>query len=572
MRQNLAPFFPLLQWLPAYDRRDLRGDLQAGLTVGVMLIPQSMAYALLAGLPPIYGLYASLVPLCVYPLLGTSRQLAVGTIAIDMLIVGAALHPLAAPQSPAYIELAILLALMVGTLQILMGLARMGFLVNLLSRPVITGFTSAAALIIGFSQLEYLLGLPLPRTSYVHLLLWEAVQHLGDVQLLPLALGGAAIGLLLGLQHWRPTLPAQLVAVVFGIAAAWGLHLDARGLDIVGAIPTGLPSFAVPTAGPATFRTLLPTAITLALVQFMNIISLGKVFAARNRYTIRPSQELLAVGAANVLGSLFRSMPVSGSFSRTAVNAQAGARTPLANGVAALLIVLTLLFLTPLFYYLPTAVLAAIIMVAAFGLLNLREMRYLYRTKRIDGGIALFTFTVTLLVGIQEGILLGIGASVVALMYRISRPNVAILGHLPGTRSFRDVRRHREAASLPGILMIRIDASFSFANAEYLRDMILEEIRQTHETPTAVVLDASSINDLDTTAVGILGTVAEVLAERGVALYFGGVKTPVLHVMQRSGFYDQLGADHFFLSPHRAVKHIMDARGDVDGYLTAVSP
>lgn len=566
---QIGNIFVITKWLPGYTRTDFFGDLLAGVTVGVMLIPQSMAYAMLAGLPPIYGLYASVVPLLVYPIFGSSRHLAVGIVAVDMLIVAAGLSTIAEPGSTRYIELAILLALMAGLLQIMMGAARLGFLVNLLSRPVITGFSSAAALVIAFSQLGNLLGISLSQTQYIHILIWEAVTQFENIRVIVLTLGLGAIFLLILLRRWKPLFPAPLAAVVLGIAVVWWFALYERGVAIVGDIPTGLPRPSFPEIDLVSVRTLIPTAITLALVQFMTVISLGKVFAARNRYSIRANRELLAIGAANFFGSIFRGLPVSGSFSRTAVNAQAGARTPLANIFAAGVVILTLLFLTPLFYYLPVPVLAAIIMVAASGLLDLKEMRALLRTKRIDGVLTIVTFFTTLIIGIQQGVLIGIMASVVAIMYRISRPYVAILGHLPGTRSFRDLRRYPDAHPMEGILMLRVDASFSFANAEFVKDLILERSEKGDDF-RAVIIDASSINDLDTTAVAVLFAVAEILRERGVELYFGGVKDQVQDVMVRSGLYEKLGADHFFLSPHRAVKSVLSRWGKSEEYLENV--
>lgn len=555
----MKDLFPIATWLPLYRARDLRGDLVAGLTVGVMLIPQSMAYAILAGVPPIYGLYASLIPLLVYPLFGTSRQLAVGTIAIDMLIVAAGLGVLAEPGSGPYIALAILLAAMAGVIQIAMGVARLGFVVNLLSRPVITGFASAAALIIAASQLDSLLGIPLPRAQQLHLVLWNAIPHLGEVHLLTLAMGLAAVFVLLVLKRWLPRVPGPLVVVAIGIIVTWKWQLNGQGIAIVGTIPSGLPVPALPLLDGAALGSLWSTALTLALVQFMTVISLGKVFAARHRYTIQPNQELFAIGAANLAGSLFRGIPVSGSFSRTAINADTGARTPLANVFAALLIGLTLLFLTTLFIYLPIPMLAAIIIVAAIGLFDFREMVALWRVKRTDGAIAALTFLVTLFVGIQEGVLTGVAASVVAIMYRISRPNVAELGYVREDQVFRDRNRHADAESLAGILLLRVDASFSFANAEFIRDLLLT---RTQEEPSiqAVILDARSINDLDTTAAATLIAVAETLRERGVALYFGGVKEAVQDTMRKSDVYAHLGEEYFFATPDDAARHIIELR------------
>lgn len=566
----LKRFSTRTQGLRNYARTALRGDLVAGLTVGVMLIPMSMAYAVLAGLPPIYGLYASLVPLLIYPIFGTSRHLAVGTVALDMVIVAVGLGALAEPGSARYIELAVLLAMMVGALQMFIGVARLGFVVNLLSRPVIVGFTSAAVLIIGFSQLGNLLGVRLPQTQQVFVMVRETIRQAGQIKPWSVALGAGGIALLVGLGRWKRLIPGALVVVVLGTLVVWGLEMDQQGVAIVGAIPTGLPTPALPALDASTVQALLPTALALVLVQFLSVVSLGKIFAARHRYWIQPNRELFAIGAANFFGSFFRSLPVSGSFSRTAVNEQAGARTPLANVVAAGLVALTLAFLTPLFYYLPVPILAAIIIVAVFSLLDVGEIRYLIRAKRIDGGLAILTFLATFFIGILQGILIGVVASVVAVMYRLSRPNIAVLGHLPDTRSFREIDRHSDAEPIDGILLLRVDASFSFANAEYLKDFILEASRAEDSPVRAVVIDASTMNDLDMTAVGVLMFVAETLRERGIDLYISGVKGAAKDVAHRSGLVDAVGPDHFFLSPHRAVKHILAGWGRVDDYLETV--
>ncbi len=562
--------FHVLTWLRYYSRADLRGDVTAGLTVGVMLIPQGMAYAVLAGVAPIYGLYASLVPLIVYPIFGTSRHLAVGITAIDMLILTAGLVDKADLGSAEYVQLALILAMMVGAIQMLMGVARLGFVVNLLSRPVISGFTAAAALTIGISQLKNLLRIDLPRTPDVFTLVAETLEQILEVHPLSFAIGGAGIVVLVILRRYLPLAPGSLIAVAIGTAAVWFFKLADQGVEIVGTVPTGLPSPQFSGLSITTLRDLLPTAITLSLVQFMSVISLGKVFSAKHRYSVNANKELFALGALNFVGSFFRSVPVSGSFSRSAVADLAGARTPMTNVVAAILIVLTLLFLTPLFYFLPIPIFASIIMVAAFGMIDHKELTFLLKAKKIDGGIAILTFLATLVIGIEEGVLIGIAASVTAIMYRISRPNVAVLGHLPGTRSFRDIRRNPNAEVFEGILILRVDASFSFANAEFLQDLILEESAPDDHDIRAVVIDASSINDLDTTAATVLATVTRTLKERGLELYFGGVKGRVRDVMSRCGFEELLGDEHFFLSPHRAVISILRSWDRADDYLDTV--
>jgi SulP family sulfate permease len=553
--EYITAIFHFTNWLQEYSWEDARSDALAGLTVGVMLIPQSMAYATLAGMPPIYGLYASLVPLLIYPLFGTARKLAIGTVAIDMVLIAAGLGGLAAAGSSEYIALAILLTAMVGVLQIMMGMARLGFVVNLLSRPVIAGFITAAPVIIAFSQLGNLLGLSLQHTQDVFVLLQAAVDNFHSVHGYTTAVGVGAIVILMGFRRWKPLFPAALFVVVAGILLSWLADLPELGVAVIGEIPTGLPDFSAPAVSWDSIKDLFPTAVTLALVQFMNVMSLGKVFTSRGQHM--PNKELLAIGASNLGGSFFQSIPVSGSFSRTAVNAQAGARTPLADVFAAALIGLTLLILTPLFRLLPMPVLAAIVVAACFNLVDVDELVYLFRAKRRDGMIALLTIVTVLTVGIQEGILIGIGASLFAVLYRMSRPNVAELGHVPGTRQFRDVSRFPEAETISGIFIIRMDASFSFANAEYLKDRMLGAAKENDPPVRALVIDASSVNDLDTTAVSTLADVVDTLADEDIALYFTGMTGPVRDTLLRSGLKEKVGEENFFLSPHRAVRHIL---------------
>ena len=565
VRDWFRGLFLHLEWLDGYDRSDARGDAVAGLTVGAILVPQSMAYAVIAGMPPIYGLYAGLLPLLAYPLLGTSRQLAVGPIAIDMLIVAAGVGALAAPGSARYVTLTIALAAGVGFMQIGMSALRLGFIADLLARPVISGFTSAAALIIGFSQLGNLLGVDLPRSEFVHVLVREAVQRAGEVHGPSLALGLGCLALIAALQRWKPSAPDALVVTVLGTLLTWALELEAWGVAVIGSVPTGLPAPAWPLVSPGDLRDLLPTVLTLALVQFMSVASLGRVFAARHGYAVRPNRELLAVGAANALGSVFRALPVSGSFSRSAINDRAGARSPLANVAAALVVVLTLLVLTPLFYYLPYPALAAIIIMAAVGLVDVSELRALYYAKRRDGLLAVFTALTTLVVGIQEGLLLGVAASVLLVLYQVSRPNMVELGHLPGTHSFRDRKRRPGVKLVNDLLLLRVDASFSFANAEAFKDFILEKSRSEDRSFRAVLIDGSSINDLDTTGVAALETVLESLNDQDIELHLAGLIGPVRETLDRSGLRRRVGEDYFHRSLYEGVVYLLERWDAEDG-------
>jgi SulP family sulfate permease len=523
-----------------------------------------MAYAVIAGLPPIYGLYAALIPLLVYPFLGTSRQLITGPVAIDMLIVATGVSMLAAPGSVRYVVLAVLLAGLVGLIQIGMGAVRLGFLADLLSRPVIAGFTAAAALIIGFSQLGNLLGMELARSQYVHELIGGAWQQASAIHPISLAIGVVSIGLLVGIRRWRPLWPEALIVVVGATLVTWAFGLGEQGVTVIGEIPSGLPDAELPALQWSDVTGLLPTALTLALVQFMSVVSLGRVFAARHNTTIDANQELVAVGTANVVGSFFQSIPVSGSFSRSAVNDQAGGRTPLSNVIAAGLVGLTLLFLTPLFYYLPMPALAAIIMVAAAGLVDVQEMMYLFRTRKREGAIALFTFVCTLVIGIQEGIVLGIGASIVAILYRVSRPKMAELGHIEDTRSFHDVARFSKATTIEGLLILRVNAAFSFANAKHFRSFILDKSARSEHALEGIIIDGASINDIDTTAIEALEDIVDQLEEQGIELYFTGLIGPVRDLLRRSGLYERIGADHFFENLHEAVMYILAEQDEVD--------
>jgi SulP family sulfate permease len=368
-----------------------------------------------------------------------------------------------------------------------------------------------------------------------------------------------------GLPRWKPLLPEALVVAVAATLASWYYGFADAGVAVIGSIPGGLPmpNATLPSVG--DLRALLPAAGTLALVQFLNVITLGRTFAARHGYTIDANRELMGIGTANVVGSLFRSIPISGSFSRSAVNDRAGARTPLANVFAGCVIALTLLFLTPLFYHLPMPALAAIIIVSGVGLIDVDEVKALFRARRRDGSIALFTTACTLIVGIQEGIILGIAASMVAVLYRISRPNMAELGHVPGTRLFRDRERFPQAVRIQDVMVLRVDAAFSFANAEYFKDFILEKGEAEGRTVQVVVVDGTSINALDTTAIRALESTVEALEKKGIELHLSGLIGPVREVVRRSGLHDLIGENFFHMDPHDAVVSILQRWDQADG-------
>jgi sulfate permease, SulP family len=420
-RTGLARVLPLLGWLRGYRRATFRHDLVAGLTVAVMLVPQSMAYAALAGLPPVTGLYAATVPLLAYALLGTSGSLAVGPVAITALMTGAALAPVAGGDPARYAALAGLLAVLVGGLLLVMGLARLGSLVRFLSRPVLIGFTSAAAIIIAASQLKDLFGMQAERAGTFPAIVASVWDAAGTVHWLTTSVAAAAVVSLLALRRFAPRLPGPLLVVAAATAASAALAFGDRGVAILTEVPAGLPLPALPTVSAADVGALLPAAVAIALVAYLEGIAVAKALAARSRQRVDPGRELVAVGAANVSAGLFQAFPVAGGFSRSVVNFAAGARTPVATLVTALVVVLTAALLTPGFYHLPHAVLAAIVVVAVLGLVDVRGAREAWHTRRADGAVVALTFVTTLLVGIEPGLAAGIGASLAVFLWRSLR-------------------------------------------------------------------------------------------------------------------------------------------------------
>jgi len=553
MRTTLHRIFPLLAQLgPDYLSTSLRGDLTAGLTTAIMLIPQAMAYAMLAGLEPIVGLYASTLPLLVYGLLGTSRQLAVGPVAMVSLLVASGVGALAGDDLATYTALAATLALMVGVMQWAMGMFRMGFLVKFLSHPVIAGFTSAAALIIGFSQLKHVLGVPIPRSHHFYETVWHAIELLPDTNLVALAISAVSVVALVALKRFAPGFPRFLLVVVAGALAVWGLGLEGT-VGIVGEVPSGLPRPSAPALGIGELQSLLPTAITIALVGFMESISVAKNFARQNRYEVDADQELKALGLANVVGSAFQAYPVTGGFSRTAVNAQAGARTGVASLVTAAVVVVTLLFLTPLFYYLPKAVLASIIMTAVFGLVDVAEARHLWRVSRSDLASMGLTFVATLTLGIEQGILLGVAGSLVWFIWSTSRPHVAKLGRVPGTTIYRNLARYPDAVIPDGIVALRIDAPLYFANTAFLKETIMGAVSDDTDH---LVVDCKAIGSVDAQALSAIEEIIDELSHRGIRLWVAGVRGPVRDALDAAHLLDETTRQQMVERVHEAIDRI----------------
>lgn len=552
---KIKKFFPILDWLPNYKKEFFKNDLGAGLSVGIMLIPQGIAYAMIAGLPPIYGLYTALIPQMVYAIFGTSRQLSVGPVAMDSLIVASGVATLAEIGTAHFIEFAILLAFIMGVLQVLFGIFKLGFLVNFLSRPIISGFTSAAALIIGLSQLKHLLGIDLQRNNKIHSLVFDALQHIKDTNLITLAIGIISILVLVFFKRFSKKMPATLVLAVLGILIVKFFNLDQIGVKIVGDIPSGLPNFIIPSFEKQTLIDLLPIALTLSFIAFLEAISVAKAIELKhNDYKVIPNQELIALGMGNIVGSFFQTYPATGGFSRTAVNNLAGAKTPMAAIISGSVVGLTLLFFTPVFYYLPEAVLAAIIIVAVFGLIDFTVPKQLLKFSKRELAILNITFLITATFGIKEGIFAGVVLSLGMLIYTSAKPHIAILGRIPNTHFYRNIKRFEGLLiTSEEMLIVRFDAQLFFANVQYFKDKLETSVTEKGEKLKLVIIDGESINSIDSSGVYMLNDVITKYRSKNIDIAFTAMKGPVRDVLEKSGIIKKIGYQNCFLSIQEAV-------------------
>jgi SulP family sulfate permease len=562
-------YLPFLDWLVHYRRQDLVGDLLGGVIVAIMLVPQGMAYAMLAGLPPKVGLYASIVPLIIYGLLGTSRTLAVGPVAIVSLLVASGVAPLAESGSAEYLQLALTLAFMVAIIQFIMGVVRAGFLVNFLSHPVVSGFTSGAAIVIGFSQLKHLIGVNIPRTEYFYEQVLYAAKHLLESNVFTLIIGLGGIAILLYFQRGlskhleKAGLPESvivpvsksgpLVVVLLGTVSVVALNLfDWAGVNIVGVVPAGLPPITLPVFDFDVWQLLLPTALAISFVGFMESISVAKSLASKRRQKVDADQELVALGAANFGAAFTSGYPVTGGFSRSSVNFISGANTGLASIITAGLVALTVIFLTPLFYYLPNAVLAAIIMVAVFGLIDVKTFRHVWKYSKADAASLIVTFVAVLAVGVETGVLMGVAAAVLLFLWRTSRPHMAEVGRIGNTETYRNVERH-EVETWPQTAAIRVDESLYFANTKYLEDVVLQMVADRPDLKNLVLIGIA-VNDIDASALETLESLNQELHDAGVELHLAGFKGPITDRLKDIGFIDHIGPGRVHLSTHDAMK------------------
>ncbi|SHH79884.1 SulP family inorganic anion transporter [Virgibacillus chiguensis] len=552
MWKKLVPAF---DWLPNYNRSDFSGDLSAGLIVAIMLIPQGMAYAMLAGLDPVIGLYASTIPLIIYALFGTSRQLAVGPVAMVSLLVLSGVSTLAEPGSSEYVSLVLLLMLMVGLIQLLLGVLKLGFLVNFLSHAVISGFTSAAAIIIGLSQLKDLTGVTYESgKSEVFLLIGEAVKRISEINPITITIGIGSIVLLILFKKYVKKIPGPIVVVTISILAVYVFNLYEDGVSIVGQVPKGLPAFSFPTFTMDSIVALLPIAFTITFVGFMESIAMAKAIAAKEKYKVNANQELIGLGLANVGGSFFSAYPVTGGFSRSAVNYQAGARTPLASIITAVLIMLTLLFFTDLFYYLPKAVLAAIIMVAVYSLIDFHEAKNLFQLNRADGWTWILTFLATLVFGIQTGILIGIVFSLLVYVGKNAYPHIAELGFVESRGVYKNKQRYPDAMDDPEVIIFRVDADLFFANMSFVEDKLCNRLAEKPDTKY-IIMDFSGVNSMDAVSIHSLEEMMQTCKQHTQFL-FAGIKGPVMDVLEKANWNKKYHQLIHYITIEEAVKAI----------------
>lgn len=693
MHKRLARLLPFLSWQPLRGET-LKADLMAGITVALVLIPQSMAYAQLAGLPAYYGLYAAFLPGIIAALWGSSAQLATGPVAVVSLLTASALAPLAASGSEQFIALAILLAMLVGLLQLALGLLKLGALVNFLSHPVITGFTNAAAIIIGLSQLNKLFGVSMGRSEHFIQDIWGVLLQIGETHLPTLSMGAAAFAIMLALKKWAPRMPNVLIAVALTTLASWSIdfehnstgkienimdarvrtladeyqHTEARiiglkggmdalaaelkqyrgsvsdgqeaaalrykiellqleldnarnenrnnsralrkfifeqvsangahparlhligqvpqgersdgyrwrigklhndelkligGGEVVGSVPSGLPEFSRPDISWNAVAALLSSALVISLVGFMEAVSVAKAMAAKTKQRIDPNQELLGQGLSNLVGSFSQSFPVSGSFSRSAVNLNAGARSGMSSVFASIIVLLTLLFLTPLLYHLPQAVLAAVIMMAVSGLINFKAVKHAWQAHRHDGVAAIVTFAATLAFAphLDKGILIGAGVAIILYLYRTMKPRVAILArHSDGT--LRDAKVHNLPTS-EHIIAMRYDGSLYFANVSYFEDTILEAVAHSPQARYLLVV-GNGINQLDASGEEVIQHLVQRLRGNGVTVVFSGLKKQVLDIMRQTRLFELIAEENIFANEDMALDEIfkrLDAEG-----------
>ncbi|KAI4351112.1 hypothetical protein L6164_005497 [Bauhinia variegata] len=577
-------FLPCFRWMRTYKWREyFQVDLMAGITVGVMLVPQSMSYAKLAGLQPIYGLYSGFVPIFVYALFGSSRQLAVGPVALVSLLVSNVLGSIADSSSELYTQLAILLALMVGILECIMGLLRLGWLIRFISHSVISGFTTASAVVIGLSQAKYFLGYDISKSSKIVPLIKSIIAGADKFSWPPFVMGSVILTILLVMKHLGKSRKhlrfmragGPLTAVVVGTVFVKIFHPSS--ISLVGDIPEGLPSFSIPKAFECA-KSLIPTAFLITGVAILESVGIAKALAAKNGYELDSNQELFGLGVANVLGSFFSAYPTTGSFSRSAVNHESGAKSGISGIVSGIIITCALLFLTPLFRYIPQCTLAAIVISAVIGLVDYEEAIFLWGVDKKDFLLWTITATTTLFLGIEIGVLVGVGVSLAFVIHESANPHIAVLGRLPGTTVYRNVKQYPEAYTYNGIVIVRIDAPIYFANTSYIKDRLREyeldvDSSKRHgpevERIYFVILEMAPVTYIDSSAVQALKDLYQEYKLRDIQIAISNPNPEVLLTLSRAGVMELIGKEWYFVRVHDAVQvclqHVQSLKGSSSG-------
>ena len=561
---KLAKYLPILVWGRTYNRSTLSNDLLAAVIVTIMLTPQSLAYALLAGLPPQMGLYASMLPIILYAIFGTSRALAVGPVAVISLLTAAAIGRIAVPGSAEYILAAITLAFLSGLILLALGLFRLGFLANFLSHPVIAGFITATGIIIAASQLKHIFGIAAHGHTLPDLV-GSLVHNLSQANVITTLIGVLTIGFLLWTRNGLLSLliglgvagriagviakTGPVAAIITTTLIVWWLDLNALGVQVVGDIPRGLPPLTLPSFSIDMWGTIIGAAILISVIGFVESVSVAHTLAAKKRQRIDPDQELIGLGAANLAASFTGGFPVTGGFSRSIVNYDAGSNTPASGAYTAIGLAGVSLFLTPLIYNLPKATLAATIIVATLSLVNFSVLKKSWYYSKVDFAAVSATMSITLLLGVELGITAGVSISILIHLYRTSRPHMAVVGQVPKTAHYRNVLRH-DVLTSPAILTIRVDESLYFANARFLEDRIYQEVAKKPELQH-VVLMCSAVNIIDMSALESLEAINERLKATGVTFHFSEVKSPVMDRLNKTEFLDILSGE-IFLSQHQA--------------------
>ncbi|WP_271078756.1 SulP family inorganic anion transporter [Aurantiacibacter sp. MUD61] len=567
-------YFPILEWGRGYSRAILTDDLVAAVIVTIMLIPQSLAYALLAGLPPVVGLYASILPLVAYAIFGTSRTLAVGPVAVISLMTASAAGAVAAQGTAEYLEAAITLAFLSGIMLAVLGFLRAGFLANLLSHPVISGFITASGILIATSQLKHILGISAGGDNWPTMLASLAAS-IGETNLWTLAVGVPATLFLFWVRKgMKRSLLATgmnaraadiaikagpVLAVAVTILAAIAFNLAEKGVNLVGEIPAGLPPFALASTDLSLIEQLWVPALLISIIGFVESVSVAQTLAAKRRQRIAPDQELIGLGASNIASAFSGGYPVTGGFARSVVNFDAGAQTPAAGAFTAVGIALASLFLTPLLTSLPIATLAGVIIVAVLALVDFKTPGQLWRYSKADFAAHVATIGITLLAGVELGVIAGVGVGLLLYLWRASRPHAAIVGRMPETEHFRNVERHK-VFTVPHVLSIRIDESLTYLNARWLEEYVLERVAERPEL-RHVILMASAVNEIDASGLESLEAINHRLIDGGIGLHLSEVKGPVMDRLQRTDFIEELNG-RVYLSQSRAFDELLRDDGE----------